>query len=79
MIKVKKGTLMAVGTIGELLEEYSEITEAIYERLKKLTDEEFAKEQLDLAHKLGFMSEEERIAILKQRTENLIKRNGERS
>lgn len=79
MIKAEKGTLMAAGTIGELLEEYSEITKAIYERLKELTDEEFAKEQLDLAHKLGFMSKEEGIAMLKQHTENLIKRNGGRS
>ncbi len=64
MIRLEQGTLTVVGTMGGLLAEYSEITRAIYERLKKCTDEEFAKEQLDLAHKLGLMSEEEGIRTL---------------
>lgn len=38
MIKAEKGTVMANGSAGELLTEYSEITKCIYEALKERTD-----------------------------------------
>ena len=38
MIKAEKGTVMANGSAGELLTEYSEITKCIYEPLKERTD-----------------------------------------
>lgn len=44
MIKVEKGTVMANGSAGELLTEYSEITKCIYEAFQK-------KEQMKILQK----------------------------
>jgi hypothetical protein len=79
MIKAEKGTVMANGPAGELLTEYSEITKCIYEALKERTDEDFAKEQMDLAHKTGFMSEKEAIITLAKLLNEALMRKGGRS
>lgn len=79
MIKAEKGTVMANGSAGELLTEYSEITKCIYEPLKERTDEDFAKEQMDLAHKMGFMSEKEAIITLAKLLNEALMRKGGRS
>lgn len=79
MIKVEKGTVMANGSAGELLTEYSVITKYIYEALKERTDEDFAKEQMDLAHKTGFMSEKEAIITLAKLLNESLMRKGGRS
>lgn len=76
MIKVEKGTIMVNGSAGELLTEYSAITKNIYEALKERTDEDFAKEQLELAHKIGFMSEKEAIIMLAKTLNEALKNGG---
>ena len=79
MIKAEKGTVMANGSAGELLTEYSYITKCIYEALKERTDEDFSKEQMDLAHKTGFMSEKEAIITLAALLKEALMRKGGRS
>lgn len=76
MIKVEKGTIMVNGSAGELLTEYSAITKSIYEALKERTDEDFAKEQLELAYKMGFISEKEGIIMLAKILNEVLKNGG---
>lgn len=76
MIKAEKGNVMVNGSVAELLTEYSTITKSIYEALKNRTDEDFAKEQLELAHKIGFMSEKEAIIMLAKTLNEALKNGG---
>lgn len=64
MIKAENGTVMANGSARELLTEYSRITKDVYEALKERTDEDFAKEQMDRAYKMGFISKKEAMITL---------------
>lgn len=71
MIICKENTVKIEGTTVEVLAEFCGIIQSMKSHLEKLTDEKFAREQIALAGRLAFASDEELKQIQKDMRKEL--------